>query len=181
MVSVDPASGLVFVAGGKWTTYREMAQDATDLVVHRLRGQSNASQWGPCVTLTLPLEGRAGWDPLLVVRLQQAVPGLPASQAQHLAATYGGRALEVLACTPKATTHANYGAQAAGRRDEGGTAVAAPAAAAAAEAEEDVPVRGTLLVAGFPYVEQEVAWAARHEYCATAAAVRTKSPSTKLQ
>jgi glycerol-3-phosphate dehydrogenase len=166
---------LVFVAGGKWTTYREMAQDATDQVISLLSGGSSGAsqsssqssgsrgvrQWRPCVTLTLPLEGREGWDPMLVVRLQQAVPGLPASQAQHLASTYGGHALRVLACTPKAN--------------------ATDVAHASAVEDEGVPVRGRLLVGGFPYVEQEVAWAARHEYCATAAAVCTYSFSLRQE
>ena len=32
VISLNPESGVIFVAGGKWTTYREMAQDAVDKV-----------------------------------------------------------------------------------------------------------------------------------------------------
>lgn len=51
-------SGLVTITGGKWTTYRRMAQDAV----------SRAAQVGglptqPCVTETLKLVGSNGWDP----------------------------------------------------------------------------------------------------------------------
>ena len=179
VVSVDPASGLMFVAGGKWTTYREMAEDAVNQVVQRLNSENSQSSssgtghlitdtWGPCATLTTPLEGREGWDPLLAVHLQQAVPGLPASQAQHLASTYGGHALNVLACVPHSTAQAtdatvqddkSNGFEDSRRRAEG-------------KAASSEPVPGRFLVPGFPYVEQEVVWAARHEYCATAAAVR---------
>jgi glycerol-3-phosphate dehydrogenase len=180
VVSVDPASGLMFVAGGKWTTYREMAEDAVNQVVQRLRSddgsqssstrssQSTAGTWGPCVTLTTPLEGREGWDPLLAVRLQQAVPGLPASQAQHLASTYGGHALNVLSCVPKATASAmNEPTQTEKSNRSQDTSLKTEGKAVSSE-----PVPGHLLVPGFPYVEQEVVWAARHEYCSTAAAVR---------
>ena len=30
VISVNPATKTLFVAGGKWTTYREMAEDAVD-------------------------------------------------------------------------------------------------------------------------------------------------------
>ena len=33
IVSTNPSTGITFVTGGKWTTYREMAEDAVDRVV----------------------------------------------------------------------------------------------------------------------------------------------------
>ena len=33
VLSHNPKSGVVFVSGGKWTTYREMAEDAVDKLV----------------------------------------------------------------------------------------------------------------------------------------------------
>jgi len=59
VVHVAP-SGLVTVAGGKWTTYRRMAQDAVDqaLVVADLPGE-------PCRTADLRIHG-AGDDPSCV-------------------------------------------------------------------------------------------------------------------
>jgi glycerol-3-phosphate dehydrogenase len=47
-------SGLVTIVGGKWTTYRQMAEDALDQAV-TLAGLSA----GPCVTASLPLHGSA--------------------------------------------------------------------------------------------------------------------------
>lgn len=46
-------------AGGKWTTYRKMAQDAIDLAVQQA-GLKHAS---PCRTVHLPLVGAAGASP----------------------------------------------------------------------------------------------------------------------
>ncbi len=47
------ASGLVTVAGGKWTTYRRMAEDTVDLAI----GRGLLEARGRCVTAELPLRG----------------------------------------------------------------------------------------------------------------------------
>ncbi|KAL4608937.1 glycerol-3-phosphate dehydrogenase, mitochondrial-like [Arapaima gigas] len=82
-------SGLVTIAGGKWTTYRSMAQETLDAAIkaHQLPA-------GPCRTVGLTLEGGKDWTPTLYIRLVQDY-GLEVEVAQHLAATYGGRAFEV--------------------------------------------------------------------------------------
>ena len=46
------ASGLLTVTGGKWTTYRRMAEDAINTAVHRFGLQA-----GPCVTAELSIHG----------------------------------------------------------------------------------------------------------------------------
>lgn len=51
-VLIDPVSGLVTVAGGKWTTYRRMAEDAVDLAA-TLAGLETR----PCPTRHLPIHG----------------------------------------------------------------------------------------------------------------------------
>ena len=51
----------------------------------------------PCKTPTLGLHGREGWQPTLPVMLVQK-GGVGEDVAGHLAATYGGRAWDVLAC-----------------------------------------------------------------------------------
>jgi len=51
-ILIDPISGLVTVAGGKWTTYRRMAEDTVDLAA-TLGGLPAR----PCVTKTLPIHG----------------------------------------------------------------------------------------------------------------------------
>uniref|UniRef100_A0A8C7L5H9 Glycerol-3-phosphate dehydrogenase, mitochondrial n=1 Tax=Oncorhynchus kisutch TaxID=8019 RepID=A0A8C7L5H9_ONCKI len=82
-------SGLVTIAGGKWTTYRSMAEETLDAAVaaHRLGG-------GPSKTVGLVLEGGQDWSPTLYIRLVQDY-GLENEVAQHLAATYGGKAFDV--------------------------------------------------------------------------------------
>uniref|UniRef100_A0A8C5PW22 Glycerol-3-phosphate dehydrogenase n=1 Tax=Leptobrachium leishanense TaxID=445787 RepID=A0A8C5PW22_9ANUR len=82
-------SGLVTIAGGKWTTYRAMAEDTMDAAVnaHNLKA-------GPCRTVGLFLEGGKDWSPTLYIRLVQDY-GLESEVAQHLASTYGDKAFEV--------------------------------------------------------------------------------------
>ncbi|XP_051799033.1 glycerol-3-phosphate dehydrogenase, mitochondrial isoform X2 [Acanthochromis polyacanthus] len=82
-------SGLVTIAGGKWTTYRSMAEETLDAAVKAL-GLSAES----CKTVGLMLEGAKGWTPTLYIRLVQDY-GLENEVAQHLAATYGGKAFDV--------------------------------------------------------------------------------------
>uniref|UniRef100_A0AAV2LAJ5 Glycerol-3-phosphate dehydrogenase, mitochondrial n=1 Tax=Knipowitschia caucasica TaxID=637954 RepID=A0AAV2LAJ5_KNICA len=88
VVSVS-SSGMVTIAGGKWTTYRSMAEETLDAAVeaHQLKAQ-------PCRTVGLMLEGARGWTPTLYIRLVQDY-GLEVEVAQHLAATYGSRAFDV--------------------------------------------------------------------------------------
>ncbi|KAM4626424.1 glycerol-3-phosphate dehydrogenase, mitochondrial [Discoglossus pictus] len=82
-------SGLVTIAGGKWTTYRSMAEDTLDAAIraHNLKA-------GPCKTVGLFLEGGKDWSPTLYIRLVQDY-GLESEVAQHLASTYGDKAFEV--------------------------------------------------------------------------------------
>jgi glycerol-3-phosphate dehydrogenase len=51
-IHIDPDSGLVTIAGGKWTTYRRMAQDLVDHA-ETLGGLEDR----PCVTTTLNVHG----------------------------------------------------------------------------------------------------------------------------
>ena len=54
VISVNPESGIIFIAGGKWTTWREMAQEVVDRVV---------GEDGPkCKTLDLVLHGGGGCE-----------------------------------------------------------------------------------------------------------------------
>ncbi|XP_072118063.1 glycerol-3-phosphate dehydrogenase, mitochondrial isoform X1 [Mobula birostris] len=83
-------SKLVTIAGGKWTTYRIMAEDAINTAVK----SCNLNTTVPCKTVGLLLEGAHDWSPTLHIRLVQYY-GLGAEVARHLASTYGGRAFEV--------------------------------------------------------------------------------------
>ncbi|KAB0398292.1 hypothetical protein E2I00_016588 [Balaenoptera physalus] len=82
-------SGLITIAGGKWTTYRSMAEDTVNAAVktHNLKA-------GPSKTVGLFLQGGKDWSPTLYIRLVQDY-GLESEVAQHLAATYGDKAFEV--------------------------------------------------------------------------------------
>ncbi|NXA07312.1 GPDM protein, partial [Sapayoa aenigma] len=82
-------SGLVTIAGGKWTTYRAMARDTIDAAI-----QEHNLKAGSSKTMGLQLEGAQDWSPTLYIRLVQDY-GLESEVAQHLASTYGGKAFEV--------------------------------------------------------------------------------------
>lgn len=82
-------SGLVTIAGGKWTTYRSMAEETLNAAV-----KAHGLSAKPCKTVGLMLEGAKGWTPTLYIRLVQDY-GLEKEVAQHLASTYGGKAFDV--------------------------------------------------------------------------------------
>ncbi|MGH0172932.1 UNVERIFIED_CONTAM: hypothetical protein FKN15_064175 [Acipenser sinensis] len=82
-------SGLVTIAGGKWTTYRAMAEETLDsaMKAHKMKSSK-------CNTVGLMLEGGKDWTPTLYIRLVQDY-GLEMEVAQHLASTYGDKAFDV--------------------------------------------------------------------------------------
>lgn len=51
-IIIDPESGLMTIAGGKWTTYRKMAEDVIDHAI-----DLGGLEPRPCVTKQLPLHG----------------------------------------------------------------------------------------------------------------------------
>ncbi|WP_017558097.1 glycerol-3-phosphate dehydrogenase/oxidase [Nocardiopsis baichengensis] len=88
-----PVPGLVLIAGGKYTTYRVMAQDAVDAVAHGLDGRIPDS-----VTDRLPLAGADGFAALWNQRRSLARDaGLHPSRVAHLLRRYGSLVHEVLA------------------------------------------------------------------------------------
>lgn len=60
-------SKLVTIAGGKWTTYRAMAQDAVDVAVKAMNFNSAKES----ATDGKLLEGAEGWTPTYFIRLVQ--------------------------------------------------------------------------------------------------------------
>lgn len=103
IVSHNPDSGVVFVAGGKWTTYREMAEDGIDKLVkvsHLYR--RDGSKVPASSTLTVPLVGKDGYSETLAVQLMQEYgDAISTGTASHLVRAYGGRARDVLRTTGK--------------------------------------------------------------------------------
>eukprot|EP00891_Asterochloris_glomerata_P000363 jgi/Astpho2/363/Aster-02238 len=96
VVTMDE-DGMITVTGGKWTTYRRMAQDTLDMACMSGRVPPCA----PCRTAQLPLLGAHGYDEALFTEVAQnyTVPHRPGAidtrVAKHLAASYGNRAFEV--------------------------------------------------------------------------------------
>ncbi|HEV2949918.1 MAG TPA: glycerol-3-phosphate dehydrogenase [Gemmataceae bacterium] len=102
---VESSSGLISVAGGKYTTYRRMAEVITDTISRRL------GRRGPCRTGTFPIDGalpvaRASgvrYDPGSsgIIREIKALRGssksLDEESARHLVTRYGSRARDVAA------------------------------------------------------------------------------------
>jgi glycerol-3-phosphate dehydrogenase len=86
--------GVITITGGKWTTYRLMAQDAVDAVVKEKEFDTKK----PCVTDKLKLVGAEGWSRALFTKVAQnyTVPHRPGAidtrVAKYLAASYGDRA-----------------------------------------------------------------------------------------
>ena len=86
IISENPNTGVIFIAGGKWTTWREMAEEAVD----RVAGENAAK----CTTLETKLFGGEGYTKSLSIELIQKY-GMSQDVAEHLVKSYGGRAWEV--------------------------------------------------------------------------------------
>ncbi|MDN5864844.1 MAG: FAD-dependent oxidoreductase, partial [Gammaproteobacteria bacterium] len=90
-VEVGP-KGLVSIAGGKWTTYRLMAEETVDRLVQVAQLEARNG----CRTRELALVGAEGFHEQLADELA-AQHWLDADVADHLARAYGDRARELLA------------------------------------------------------------------------------------
>jgi glycerol-3-phosphate dehydrogenase len=92
-IETDVVSGLVSLLGGKWTTYRLMAQDAIDEICRLLQQEDLV-----CRTEVIKLPGTIGWLPdgykLLHKRYADDISG---DTAKHLHRTYGHAAYDVMA------------------------------------------------------------------------------------
>jgi glycerol-3-phosphate dehydrogenase len=90
-VEVDPKSGLLSVLGGKWTTYRAMAEDAVNHVQRAL-----AQPVTPSRTANHALSGATGYSSQYAAELVKRHPLAP-NQARHLAQKFGTAADELCA------------------------------------------------------------------------------------
>ena len=151
LVNVSP-SGLLTCAGGKWTTYRQMAEECVDeaLTTFKLstRPHPNAPSVsgtelvddgarldGTCQTHEVKLVGAHGFSRTLFINLVQHF-GIETDVAKHLTESYGDRAWTV--------------------------------AALSGPTEKRFPVRGERISPLYPFVDGEVRYAVRHEYAQTA-------------
>jgi glycerol-3-phosphate dehydrogenase len=91
VLEVEAASGLISILGGKWTTYRTMAEDTIDAVERQLHRPRT-----PCRTANYQLIGSDAFRPdswrALVSQFS-----ISESSARHLAEKFGSRAPQVLA------------------------------------------------------------------------------------
>lgn len=108
LVTVSP-SGLLTCAGGKWTTYRQMAEDAVDEAIKTFHltpkaqtlpditasGLKGVTTTGACCTRQIVLIGAHGFSKSLQAELADHYK-LDADIAHHLATNYGDRAWTVL-------------------------------------------------------------------------------------
>ncbi|MBJ7905478.1 glycerol-3-phosphate dehydrogenase/oxidase [Streptomyces sp. NPDC003656] len=94
-----PVPGLVVVAGGKYTTYRVMAEDAVDAAVHGLDRRVADS-----VTEEIPLLGAEGYPAMWNARERIAArSGLHVARVEHLLNRYGSmtdQLLDLIAADP---------------------------------------------------------------------------------
>jgi glycerol-3-phosphate dehydrogenase len=145
-------SGLVTCAGGKWTTYRQMAEECVDAAVAafdlqtkpvtnapRVSGtekiDDGADLDGSCRTHRVRLIGAHGFSRTLFINIIQHF-GVETEVAKHLTESYGDRAWAVAAlCRPT---------------------------------DKRFPARGERVSQLYPFVDGEVRYAVRHEYAQTA-------------
>lgn len=154
LITVSP-SGLLTCAGGKWTTYRQMAEETVDeaikvfgLRTHPMpnvpdisgvggRGlvSDGASLDGTCQTHQLRLIGAHGYSKTFFINLIQHF-GLETDVAKHLSESYGDRAWQV--------------------------------ASLSSPTDVRFPVRGQRISGLYPFIDGEIRYAIRHEYAQTA-------------
>lgn len=89
-IEIDATSGLVSIMGGKWTTYRAMAEETIDVVQKQLALAKTDS-----ITSNHPLVGSEGYTPDYWPALVRDY-GISEESARHLAAKFGTRADRVL-------------------------------------------------------------------------------------
>lgn len=144
-------SGLLTIAGGKWTTYRQMAEESVDtaaklynlrtgpvLYAPRISGTEMVDDTAPldgtCQTHQVRLIGAHGFSKTLFINLIQHF-GVETDVAKHLTESYGDRSWTV--------------------------------AALSAPTEQRFPVRGIRISPLYPFIDGEVRYAVRHEYAQT--------------
>lgn len=84
-------SGLITICGGKWTTYRQMAQDVLDVIcdINPEIGRRSTE----CVTKIVKLIGSASWTHSVSAILERHQ--IPKHIAKHLSSNYGDKSFIV--------------------------------------------------------------------------------------
>ncbi len=90
---IETTPGMIVVAGGKYTTYRVMAEDTVDAALRSMEKQA-----GPCVTKETPIIGVDGYQAAWNRReLMADRTGLHVARIEHLLKRYGSLSADVLA------------------------------------------------------------------------------------
>ena len=93
-MSLGP-EGIVTITGGKWTTYRKMAEDTVDFLLNKFQGLARKSQ--RCSTETTQLVGAHEFSPMLTAEVALANKDLINNDtAKHLTRAYGTRSKTVM-------------------------------------------------------------------------------------
>jgi len=92
LIVPNAAGGLITITGGKWTTYRQMAEDAVDAAVGHAKGALDHAQ--KCRTRRMMLMGGQQYTPLVPIQLVQKYH-MGHRLAKHLAHSYGDQAFAV--------------------------------------------------------------------------------------
>ncbi|KEY64427.1 hypothetical protein S7711_05246 [Stachybotrys chartarum IBT 7711] len=146
------SSGLLTCAGGKWTTYRQMAEECVDAAIKefglRTKPVTNAPKIsgtdlaydgdfldGSCQTHKVRLIGAHGFSRTLFIPVIQHF-GIETDVAKHLIESYGDRVWAVAALC-KLT-------------------------------DKRFPARGERISQLYPFVDGEIRYSVRHEYASTA-------------
>ncbi|MDR0380130.1 MAG: FAD-dependent oxidoreductase, partial [Candidatus Accumulibacter sp.] len=90
LLMVSP-SGLITMAGGKWTSYRKMAEEAVDQAI----SSAGLNPSGPCRTLDLRLHGAEKYSSEILFHALTRDCGLDADIAEHLQHAFGDNAMSV--------------------------------------------------------------------------------------
>ncbi|KAK2804595.1 hypothetical protein FQN51_001796 [Onygenales sp. PD_10] len=158
-------SGLLTCAGGKWTTYREMAEDAVNQAITAfnlkpqglrqlpdISGTSSINEEasapaspfdGSCQTRNVPVLGAHGYYKSLYIDLIKTF-NLDADVAQHLANSYGDRAWEVASLSTSTTSTTS------------------------SSSSQPQPQPHPRLSPSYPYLLSEITYAIKNEYAVTA-------------
>jgi glycerol-3-phosphate dehydrogenase len=144
-------SGLITCSGGKWTTYRQMAEETVDEAIETFGLKTSsitdatlisgtavkdeAPLDGTCQTHRVRLVGAHGYSKTLFINLIQHF-GVETDVAKYLCQAYGDRAWTV--------------------------------ASLSSPTEQRFPVRGNKISSLYPYIDGEVRYCVRHEYAQTA-------------
>ncbi|CUM64657.1 uncharacterized protein PRCAT00002266001 [Priceomyces carsonii] len=91
----ESPTGLLTISGGKWTTYREMAQETVDTLVKDYDFDGRNKNFKPCQTNDILLIGGEDYSKNYSARLIHEYH-IPLKLAKHLSHNYGSRASLIL-------------------------------------------------------------------------------------